>query len=138
MIIYDLKCKKGHKFEGWFKDRANYEQQRLGKLVTCPVCGDADLDIVPSALAIRGKEVRSPDKDKSRELSPLKAMQLLHSYIEDNFQDVGDKFSEVALSIQRGDEEERNIKGTTTASEEEVLREEGVKFHKIPLLKFDS
>ncbi|MDZ4165206.1 MAG: DUF1178 family protein [Smithellaceae bacterium] len=138
MIIYDLKCKKGHKFEGWFKDRANYEDQRLAKLVTCPICGDTELDIVPSALAIMGKEVNPGKKESSKELSPQKALQLLYKHIDGNFQDVGDKFSEVALSIHRGEEEERNIRGTTTASEEEVLEEEGVKFHKIPLLKFDS
>ena len=28
MIIYDLKCKKNHKFEGWFKDRTAFEEQK--------------------------------------------------------------------------------------------------------------
>ncbi|MCK7508188.1 MAG: DUF1178 family protein [Desulfobacterales bacterium] len=37
-----------------------------------------------------------------------------------------------------GDEEKRNIKGTTTPQEEEALKEEGVSFIKIPLPKMDS
>ncbi len=138
MIIYDLKCKNGHKFEGWFKDRANYEEQKSGKLVTCPVCGTDDLAIMPAALAILGKEANLATRNDPRELSTQKALKLLYKYIENNFQDVGSKFCEVALGIHRGDEEERNIKGTTTVAEEEILREEGVKFHKIPVLKLDS
>ncbi len=138
MIIYDLKCINGHKFEGWFKDRANYEEQILSRMVTCPVCGADDLNIMPAALAILGKEAKPAAKDDPRVLSTDRALQLLHNFLEKNFQDVGDRFCEVALGIHRGDEEERNIKGTTTVSEEELLREEGVKFHKIPLPKLDS
>lgn len=138
MIIYDLKCKSGHKFEGWFKDRANYEEQKAAKLLTCPVCGNDEVDIMPAALAILGRDVRSGGKNDPRELSMNQAWQKLYDYIDKNFQDVGDKFCEVALSIHRGEEEERNIRGTITVSEEEILREEGVKFYKIPILKLNS
>ena len=31
MIIYDLKCRDGHKFEGWFKDRGAFEEQNGAK-----------------------------------------------------------------------------------------------------------
>ena len=51
---------------------------------------------------------------------------------------MGDKFAEVALRIHHGEEDGRNIRGTTTGSEEETLREEGVQFIKIPLPKFDG
>ncbi len=36
------------------------------------------------------------------------------------------------LKIHFGEEEKRNIKGTTTPQEENNLREEGVQFIKIP------
>ena len=62
----------------------------------------------------------------------------LHEFIHRNFDDVGDKFAEVALRMHRGEEDKRNIKGTTTQNEEESLREEGVQFIKIPLVKFDA
>ncbi|MBN2539607.1 MAG: DUF1178 family protein, partial [Deltaproteobacteria bacterium] len=52
--------------------------------------------------------------------------------------DVGSKFAEVALKIHFGEEDSRNIKGTTTEREEAVLKEEGVPFVKIPIPKFDG
>ena len=51
---------------------------------------------------------------------------------------MGDKFAEIALKIHLGEEDRKNIKGTTTEREEENLREEGVQFFKIPMPKFDS
>jgi len=42
------------------------------------------------------------------------------------------------LKIHYGEEEKRNIKGTSTPEEEETLKEEGVQFIKIPLPKMDS
>jgi hypothetical protein len=51
---------------------------------------------------------------------------------------VGNKFAETALKIHYGDEEKRNIKGTSTPQEEENLKEEGVQFIKISLPKMDS
>ncbi len=35
MIHYDLRCERGHAFDGWFKDSANYElagQTQAGEL----------------------------------------------------------------------------------------------------------
>jgi hypothetical protein len=51
---------------------------------------------------------------------------------------VGNRFADVALKIHYGEEEKRNIKGTTTAQEEDNLKEEGVQFVKIPVPKMDS
>ena len=138
MIIYDLKCKKNHKFEGWFKDRSNFEQQQRGRFITCPVCGSSDVDMVPSTVAIMGKDLKVPKRSDSTEVSGMKMLLMLNEYINKHFDDVGEKFAEVALKIHRGDEERRNIKGTTTPRDEENLREEGVDFVKIPVPKFDS
>jgi len=85
-----------------------------------------------------GKNSRAENKSQNKELSPAVGLRLLHQYVDKNFEDVGDKFAEVALKIHYGDEEKRNIKGTSTPQEEENLREEGVQFIKIPLIKMDS
>ncbi|HOM70093.1 MAG: DUF1178 family protein [Smithellaceae bacterium] len=138
MIIYDLKCEKGHTFEGWFKDRRSWVLQSSEKLISCPVCNSCNVEIVPSSITIMGKDSRVADNLREKEISPFKALQLLHQYIDKNFEDVGDKFAEVALKIHFGEEEKRNIKGTTTPQEENNLREEGVQFIKIPGLKMDS
>jgi hypothetical protein len=138
VIIYDLKCENGHKFEGWFKDRQAWITQNSQKLISCPVCSSSTLEIVPSSITIMGKDSRTADKSETKDLTPAQALQMLQHYIAHNFEDVGNKFAEVALKIHYGDEEKRNIKGTTTTQEEEGLKEEGIQFIKIPLPKMDS
>lgn len=138
MIIYDLKCEKGHKFEGWFKDRAAFEHQQTQKLISCPICNGDDIEMVPSSIAIMGKTVKETGNRDSRDLSPMKALKNIHDYIDSHFEDVGDKFADIALKIHHGEEDGRNIRGTTTEREEENLKEEGVHFIKIPLSKYNS
>jgi len=138
VIIYDLKCRDGHKFEGWFKDRGAFEEQRLQKLIACPVCGNTEAVLIPSSVAVRGRDSRSAATTTQNGEPPLKLLRALQEHIHKNFDNVGEKFAEVALRIHHGEEESRNISGTATGSEEETLREEGVQFIKIPLPKFDG
>lgn len=138
MIIYDLKCEKGHSFEGWFKDRENWIFQSSQKLVCCPVCNSSTIEIVPSSISIMGKDTKKDNALQNKEISPLTALKMLQQYVDKNFEDVGDKFAEIALKIHYGDEEHRNIKGTSTPEEEKNLKEEGVEFLKIPIIKMDS
>ena len=39
MILYRLKCKKGHEFEGWFASSAAFDKQEKDGLLTCAHCG---------------------------------------------------------------------------------------------------
>ena len=138
MIIYDLRCEHGHKYEGWFQDRQAFEAQKAGKLVTCPVCGSVEVEIVPASVTLLGKD-KGLDKDPNQvEISPLKYLEHMHRQIDKYFDDVGEQFAEVAIRIHHGEEDKRNIRGVTTEKEEELLREEGVPFIKIPVPKFDS
>ena len=138
VIIFDLKCDKGHQFEGWFKDGTAFEDQKDKKLIACPVCGSTEAVMVPSAMAIMSKEGKSSQKAQEIEISPRKYLQMIHDFVEKNFDNVGDRFAEVALKIHHGEEDQRNIRGTTTSTDEETLKQEGVPFIKIPEPKFDS
>ena len=138
MIIYDLKCRDGHKFEGWFKDRKAFDEQKTQKLVACPVCGGTDVVLLPSSVTIMGKDGPPIEEKAKTGASSLKALREFHEYVHKHFDDVGDKFADVALRIHHGEEDKRNIRGTTTRSEEESLREEGVQFVKLPLPEFDA
>ncbi len=138
MIIYDLKCQNEHKFEGWFKDRGTFEEQVAKKIIACPVCGDTEAVLIPSSVAIMARESRPPAAKPEEVPSPQKMIREFQEYIRKNFDDVGDKFAEVALRIHHGEEDSRSIRGTTTGSEEETLKEEGVQFIKIPLPKYDG
>lgn len=138
MIIYDLKCRDGHKFEGWFKDRGAFEEQAAKQIIACPVCGNTETALIPSSVAIMGRDSRSAAVNPEAGPSPQKILREFHEFVQKNFDDVGDKFAEVALRIHHGEEDKRSIRGTTTGNEEETLREEGVQFIKIPLPKFDG
>jgi hypothetical protein len=138
MIIYDLRCEKSHEFEGWFKDRAAFEDQKSKSLVTCPVCGSSSVVMVPSSISIMARVNRDSDRVSSRESSPIRAAEMFYHLLDKHFEEVGDKFAEVALKIHAGEEDQRNIKGTTTKEEDAILKEAGVPFIKVSVPKFDS
>jgi hypothetical protein len=69
------------------------------------------------------------------EIDPHQALQLVHEYLDKHFEDVGAEFYKEALKIHYGETEKRNIKGTATTEEEVILKEEGVQFFKIPIIK---
>ncbi len=138
MIVYDLRCDRGHKFEGWFKDRQAFDAQKRGRLISCPICGSVEAEILPAAVNVVGRDFHPVKIDNKGEISPMKYLEQLNRQLERYFDNVGDRFAEVAFRIHHGEEARRNIRGTTTKQEEEALREEGVPFVKIPLPKFDG
>jgi hypothetical protein len=130
MIAFDLFCSNGHKFECWFKDSSSFEEQKSAGMITCPVCDDRRIEKAFSPFAIK----RGGERAKE-EIDPQQALQLVHEYLDKHFEDVGAKFYKEALKIHYGETEKRNIKGTATTEEEVILKEEGVPFLKIPVIK---
>ena len=59
-------------------------------------------------------------------------------YVERSFDDVGTDFAREALKMHYDVTEKRNIRGLATAQEEEVLREEGIGFFKVPIPNSDD
>ena len=49
MILYDLRCRKGHVFEAWFRDSAAYDDQVEAGEVACPTCGSKKVEKAPMA-----------------------------------------------------------------------------------------
>ena len=39
MIVFDLSCDQGHRFEGWFGSSGDFADQRERGLLSCPQCG---------------------------------------------------------------------------------------------------
>lgn len=132
MIVYDLQCQKGHTFEGWFEDYQAFCKQHKDGLIACPVCNDTQVCRVPSTFAIKGKPpVKLNAKGTSTD-TELMAHAIAH-YVDQNFENVGSDFATEALKIHYGVNEPRNIRGVSTAQEEETLRKEGVEFFKVPV-----
>ncbi len=129
MIAYDLKCLNGHQFEGWFDGAKAFEKQQKKGLVTCPVCGSAEVERLFSPFGI----ARHRHNDAPAELpNPL---ELMARYVTDNFEDVGSDFAKEALKMHYGVADHRNIRGVSSEQEENTLREEGVEFFKLPVTK---
>jgi hypothetical protein len=130
MIAFDLFCSNGHKFECWFKDNASFEEQKEAGVLTCPICDDDKIEKAFSPFAIKkgGEKV-------IEETDPHQALQLIQDYLDKHFEDVGVEFYKEALKIHYGETEKRNIKGTATTEEEVILKEEGVQFFKVPIIK---
>ncbi len=132
MIIYDLVCERGHKFEGWFQDGASFQEQMETGLVQCPVCGTSQVSqrlSTGGTIRNRGHVPRQTDPSKD----PENLIRAIQTVVEKHFHNVGSDFAKVALRMHYGVEEPRNIRGTTTEAEEQMLRDEGVEFFKLPL-----
>jgi hypothetical protein len=136
MIVYDLQCANGHTFEGWFEDRNAYEHQGRKKLIACPICSDTSVVAVPSTFSIKAGTISS---EKKGDMSADRAsVEKTLEFLENNFEDVGTNFAPEALKMHYDVTEKRNIRGTSTEAEEETLRNEGIKFFKLPIPRLDS
>ena len=133
MIAYDLQCTNGHSFEGWFEDRKAYLDQKKRGLITCPVCNDTAVDIVPSTFSIRSSQPFKPKALSPEEVALAKIGKEAIEFVEKNFDDVGCDFAKEALKIHYGATEPRNIRGVSTKEEEKTLKDEGIQFFKIPM-----
>jgi hypothetical protein len=139
MIVYDLQCRNGHTFEGWFEDAKAFKKQQKTNLIACPVCNDTQVTRIPSTFAIKGSaaarklEAYQNQAGNGPPADPAKMAQAVSDFFEKNFDNVGAEFASEALKMHYGVKEPRNIRGVSTSQEEETLRKEGVEFVKFPL-----
>lgn len=137
MIAFDLECAKGHKFEGWFDNNQSFEEQDEKKMISCPSCNDTEIRKVISPVATRTSSLPQEEKDVHSIDYPRLAKEVVE-YIDKNFEELGSDFTKEALKIHYGVAEKRNIKGSATAEEEKMLKDEGIVFFKIPVPKIDD
>jgi hypothetical protein len=147
MVVYNLLCRKKHRFEGWFPSFEDFQRQAEKKLISCPTCGTTKVEKVPHACAVHVKKeqpptpAKKPPKHPPAQPSPTEFKEMLlqvHHYIKENFEDVGSRFADEAKQIHKGETEERPIHGTATPQEAKELAEEGVPFIALPKPELDS
>ncbi|MFW6114980.1 MAG: DUF1178 family protein [Thermodesulfobacteriota bacterium] len=134
MIAFDLQCSRGHTFEGWFKDPQSFNEQNAKGMITCPVCKDTQITKVLSPVSIKAGQAADRAQEKS-EIDYQKLAHTIVNYINNNFEDVGTDFAKEALKMHYGVADKRNIRGTATSGEEEVLKGEGIQYFKFPSSK---
>ena len=153
MIVFDLLCAGGHRFEGWFGSAADFAEQRGRGLLACPSCGSAEVQRIPSAArvnfgaqppavaprpagtpAVPAPPVRTPDMEGK---DPFAIAQMLYSRMLDELltksEDVGKKFPEEARKIFYEEAPARPIRGQATQEEHDALVEEGIPVARLPV-----
>ena len=141
MIVFDLACAHGHVFEAWFGTSDDYEDQRRRRLVSCPICGVAEVDkavMAPNvsakgnsgslAVPMRGGTLAPPEMK-----TMLKALAKAQAKMLEGSEHVGPRFAAEARAIHDGDAPERQIHGQATREEAKALIEDGVPVAPLPL-----
>ena len=129
MIHFNLICDAEHEFEAWFQSGAAFDDQLKKKQVTCPVCDSARVAKAPMAPSVTPKGGGMQAADMRR------ALKALRGKVEQNCENVGDKFAEEARKIHYGETQARGIYGQTSNEEAADLTDEGVPFARIPWIK---
>src|SRR5919197_720079 len=146
MIVFDLLCVAGHRFEGWFGSAADFASQRERRLLSCPTCGSVQVERVPSATrANLGAEApkpvkapqppgRTPDMEGK---DPFAIAQMLYSRMLDELltktEDVGREFPNEARNIFYERTPSRAIRGQATQQEHDELVDEGIPVARFPI-----
>ena len=153
MIVFDLHCESGHRFEGWFGSSSDYENQCARGLVTCPECGSGEVAKAPMAPSVpvksnsgRGITVPAASKDlKSETNTPLsnrempaevqqalKALAKAQSKALKSSTYVGESFAEQSREMHYGERDEAPIHGKASIEEAKALVDEGVPVAPLP------
>jgi hypothetical protein len=148
MIIYELACTHGHRFEGWFASAEDFARQRERSLVACPMCDDARVERVPSARVAISKD--APDAPRASAATTAPAMPETPATAEPAIaglppeligklreivkqtENVGRRFPEEARKIHYEEAPARAIRGQASAEEAKALNDEGIEFAAVP------
>ena len=153
MIVFDLLCSKGHRFEGWFNSATDYASQKKRGLLSCPRCSTTDVNRVPSATranlgaqppvkpapAPTANMVKTPEMDGK---DAFAIAQMLYSKMLDevltNTEDVGREFAVEARKIHYDEAPARSIRGQATQEEHDALIDEGIPVARFPVPPTDK
>jgi hypothetical protein len=135
MIVLNLSCTHGHRFEGWFGSRDAFDTQNAGGLVQCTFCQSSEISAMPSAPYVHRDVSNAPVVTAAPQESvsvqtptPQMAEQLFKALatMARQAENVGERFPEEARRIHYQETESRNIRGIATRDEARELLEEGI------------
>lgn len=138
MIVFELMCSNGHRFETWFKNGAAYDAQSATGDITCPCCGDTQIAKAPMAPHVARSVAKTGDRDgrdnpkQAVVESVSRVVGELKRHIRETCDYVADDFPEEARRIHYGESEERGIYGEASEKEAKDLKDEGINVQRIP------
>jgi hypothetical protein len=140
MIIFELACGQGHRFEGWFASAEDFARQSDARLVCCPVCDDAGVARVPSAKVRVGSGTADATEVTAAPAAPVQqsiaglpseVLAKLRAIVR-NTENVGRRFPEEARKIHYDEAPARAIRGQASPEESAELAEEGIDVSTLP------
>ena len=150
MIAFDLVCRAGaHRFEGWFGSSDDFEQQKLGGLLSCPVCGDVAVDkaVMAPNVGRKGNQLPAtraaergiePAQQHAAGKLPPEAVQMMQALAAMQAEAlkqsrwVGGNFAEQSRKMHYGEADAETIHGQATLGEARELLEEGIPVMPLP------
>ena len=139
MIVFNLRCEKQHRFEGWFASNDDFQRQQEERLLSCPLCGSTEIARLPTAPYLRtgGSVQKTPEEQKSAKQEYANvAAELLAKLVDriiETTEDVGAAFPEEARKIHYHEAPDRQIRGTASPKEVDALRDEGIEVVAVPI-----
>lgn len=139
MIKYNLICRNGHEFEGWFSNSEAFDKQAKAKQLQCTICGNTNVTKALMAPNLGPSTKKNKTPGQSAEFAKFQtefreAVKKVREHIEQNADYVGKNFAEEARKIHYEESEPRDIYGEATSTEVKELTEEGVDFQALPSL----
>ena len=144
MIVYELGCAAGHRFEGWFASAEDFARQSGGAMVRCPVCDTTEVVRIPSARVRigRGAVAKRKSAKPAAAANPEPATESIAGVTPEildklrevirNTENVGRRFPEEARKIHYEEAPARTIRGQASREETEALEEEGIDVSPLP------
>ena len=124
MIVFDLTCGEGGEtFEAWFRSTADFEEQASSGLISCPLCGSANVRKAPMA----------PSVPRKATAEPLARLAALQNAMLEKSRWVGADFADTARAMHAGDAPPELVHGSATLDQAKSLVQEGVPVTPLPL-----
>ena len=128
MIVFNLSCSSGHRFEGWFGSADEFLRQSTSGEVTCPMCGDTQIVRLPAGTHLKRRRDAGAERQAAKvpEVGVTDTLRALTRALMRDSEDVGDRFPEEARKIHYEEAPARRIRGIATLQETGELLEEGI------------
>jgi hypothetical protein len=141
MIKYNLSCKNNHSFESWFSDSKEFDRLKRKNLIECIFCQSKKVDksiMAPGVLNTKTYNIKR-DRNELNELKKFKKdLQNIRKFVENNFEYVEKNFAKKVREVYYDKKSKKNIYGSTTESEREELKEEGIDLLSITWIEKDN
>ena len=136
MIKFTLKCTEDHQFDSWFQSSDAFDKLDAAGMLSCAICGTADVSKTLMAPKVRTARDRSQRPEDGALTGPMNAAEQalaeMRKEVEANSEYVGLNFASEARDIHDGIAPDRAIYGEAKPEDAKKLIEDGVPVAPLP------